>query len=276
MNEKLQHVQDHYAAVAAEALAFAADGCESCDSAPLDRYTRSEAEKLYGKDVLTGVPLGALAASRGCGDPVARALLQPGETVLDLGSGGGIDAIIAARLVGAEGRVFGLDMTPDMIALARQNAQDAACDNVEFLEGDIADIPLPDASVDVVVSNCVINFCEDKRRVMQEAFRVLRPGGRFVVSDIVRLAPVPEASYEPLCRLVGCTNGMSSIEEYRDVLRDLGFADSRVDPKTVYTEEVLAEKAARKGREALFEAICGTGVDAASGSAIVFAFKGES
>lgn len=272
MNERLQHVQDHYSEVAAEALSFA-NSCESCDSAPADRYTKSEAERLYGKEVLAGVPLGALAASRGCGDPVARALLQPGESVLDLGSGGGIDAIIAARLVGAEGRVFGLDMTPDMVALARQNAQSANCDNVEFLEGDIADIPLPDASVDAVVSNCVINFCEDKRRVMREAFRILRPGGRFVASDIVKIAPVPEESYEALCKLIGCTNGMSDVDEYREILHELGFSSSRVDLKTVYTEEVLAEKAVRKGREALYEAIAGTGVDAVSGSAVVFAFK---
>lgn len=272
MTDSLKHVQDHYSEVAADTLTFVSS-CESCDSTPISRYTKSEAEKLYGEDVLTGIPLGALAASRGCGDPVARALLQPGETVLDLGSGGGIDAIIAARLVGAEGHVYGLDMTPDMVALARENAAQAACDNVEFLEGNIEDIPLADASVDVVISNCVINFCENKRRVMEEAFRVLKPGGRFVVSDVVALAPIPPQSHDALCKLVGCTNGMSGINEYRTLLASIGFADSQVDPKTIYTEEVLAEKASRKGREALYAEITGTGVDAASGSAIVFAFK---
>lgn len=271
----LKHVQDHYSEVAAEALTFA-DGCESCDAAPISAYTKSEAEQLYGQDVLAGIPLGALAASRGCGDPVARALLQPGETVLDLGSGGGIDAIIAARLVGSQGHVFGLDMTPDMVELARQNAQLAACDNVEFLEGNIENIPLADESVNVVISNCVINFCENKRRVMEEAFRVLKPGGRFVVSDIVALGDLGGLSpvtCEALCKLVGCTNGMSSINEYRQLLGQIGFAESQVDPKTVYTEAVLAEKAQRKGREALYATITGTGVDAVSGSAIVFAFK---
>ena len=274
MADFLKHVQDHYAEVAADALTFASS-CESCDSAPISSYTKSEAEKLYGADILEGIPLGALAASRGCGDPVARALLQLGETVLDLGSGGGIDAIIAARLVGEGGHVYGLDMTPDMIELARENAVLATCDNVEFLQGNIEDIPLPDEAVDVVISNCVINFCENKRRVMEEAFRVLKPGGRFVVSDIVALTSVPGASYDSLCKLVGCTNGMSSIGEYRAILDDIGFAESHVDPKTVYTEEVLAEKASRKDRHALYEAIAGTGVDGVSGSAIVFAFKGK-
>lgn len=273
MTDPLKHVRDHYAEVAADALTFASS-CESCDSAPISGYTKSEAEKLYGADILDGIPLGALAASRGCGDPVARALLKPGETVLDLGSGGGIDAIIAARLVGDGGRVYGLDMTPDMIELARENAALAACNNVEFLQGNIEEIPLPDGSVDVVISNCVINFCENKRRVMEEAYRVLKPGGRFVVSDIVALSPIPSASYDDLCKLVGCTNGMSSIDEYRDILSGIGFADSRVDPKTVYTEKVLAEKASRKARRALYESISGTGVDGVSGSAIVFAFKG--
>ena len=267
----LEHVKDHYAEVAQDTLTFV-NACATCDTAPAT-WTKSESDQLYGEDVLKGIPLGALAASRGCGDPVAKAQLQPGETVLDLGSGGGIDAIIAARLVGSAGYVYGLDMTPDMVALARENAVQAACPNVEFLEGTIEDIPLPDESLDVVISNCVINFCENKRAVMAEALRVLKPGGRFVVSDIVALAPVPTASYDDLCTLVGCTNGMSSIDEYRAILADIGFAEARVEPKTIYTEAVLAEKAARKSREALYERIAGTGVDAVSGSAIVYALK---
>ena len=269
----LDHVRDHYAEVAAETLAFVSC-CESCDTAPAS-WSKSEAEALYGADILADIPAAALAASRGCGDPVARALLKPGEHVLDLGSGGGIDAIIAARLVGPQGHVFGLDMTPEMVELARRNARDAHLENLEFLEGNIENIPLPDASLDVVISNCVINFCDNKRRVMEEAFRVLKPGGRFVASDIVALTSVPGASYDSLCKLVGCTNGMSSIGEYRAILDDIGFAESHVDPKTVYTEEVLAEKASRKDRHALYEAIAGTGVDGVSGSAIVFAFKGK-
>ena len=270
-NNRFDHVKDHYAEVAAETLSFVSC-CETCDTAPAS-WTKSEAEALYGADILADIPAAALAASRGCGDPVARALLKPGETVLDLGSGGGIDAIIAARLVGPEGHVFGLDMTPEMVDLARQNARDAGLDNLELLEGNIENIPLPDASLDVVISNCVINFCENKRRVMEEAFRVLAPGGRFVVSDIVRLGDVPAESYESLCKLVGCTNGMSSIDEYRALLFEVGFADSIVDPKTIYTMEVLHEKSTRKDRAHLFEDIKNTAVDSVSGSAIVFAFK---
>lgn len=265
------HVRDHYAEVAAETLSFVSS-CETCDTAPAG-WTKSEAEALYGADILADIPAAALAASRGCGDPVARALLKPGETVLDLGSGGGIDAIIAARLVGPEGHVHGLDMTPAMVDLARQNAREAGLENLDFLEGNIEDIPLEDESVGVVISNCVINFCENKRRVMEEAFRVLKPGGRFVVSDIVRLGPVPEEAYESLCKLTGCTNGMSSIEEYRALLAEVGFADSIIDPKTVYTMDVLEEKSTRKGRAHLFEDIKDAAVDGVSGSAIVFAFK---
>ena len=270
-DSRFDHVRDHYAEVATETLAFVSC-CETCDTAPAS-WTKSEAEALYGADILADIPAAALAASRGCGDPVARALLKPGEHVLDLGSGGGIDAIIAARLVGPAGHVFGLDMTPEMVELARQNARDAGLGNLEFLEGNIESIPLPDASLDVVISNCVINFCENKRRVMEEAFRVLKPGGRFVVSDIVRLGTVPAESYESLCKLTGCTNGMSSIDEYRALLAEVGFADSIIDPKTIYTMEVLEEKSTRKGRAHLFEAIKESAVDAVSGSAIVFAFK---
>lgn len=267
----LDHVKDHYGDVARETITFV-NACATCDTAPAT-WTKSESDQLYGEDTLKDIPLGALAASRGCGDPVAKAQLNPGETVLDLGSGGGIDAIIAARLVGAQGYVYGLDMTPDMVNLARENAQQANCPNVEFLEGNIEAVPLPDNAVDVVISNCVINFCENKHRVMSEALRVLKPGGRFVVSDIVKLAPVPAESYDDLCTLVGCTNGMSSIEEYRAILAEIGFTDSHVEPKTIYTESVLAEKASRKGREHLYERIAGTGVDAVSGSAIVYARK---
>lgn len=205
---------------------------------------------------------------------MARALLARGERVLDLGSGGGIDAIIAARLVGESGHVHGLDMTPEMVGLARRNAKSAGIGNLEFLEGNIESIPLPDSSVDVVISNCVINFCENKQAVIEEAFRVLAPGGRFVVSDIVKLQDIPEGSYTDLCSLVGCTNGMCSIDEYRDLLANVGFTDSLVDPKTIYTLDALEEKARRKGREGLFESIKDSAVDGVCGSAIVFAFKG--
>lgn len=261
----MNEVAKHYGEVA-----IAASTCAVCNE---DIPTTSEAAALYDDATLAGIPLGALAASRGCGDPVARAELKPGEHVLDLGSGGGIDAIIAARLVGSEGFVYGLDMTPEMIDLARANAESAQATNVEFLHGVIEDIPLPDESVDVVISNCVINFSNNKQRVLEEARRVLKPGGRLVVSDIVSLRAIPEEAYDDLCKLVGCTNGMRSMREYQELLQVAGFALSHIDPKTVYTTDVLTEKASRKNRAEIYARIADTDIDGASGSAIVFAYK---
>lgn len=268
-------VEQHYARVALDILEQLGDetvvGCESCDDAP---SSASEARELYTREVMENLPAGALAASRGCGDPVAKALLAPGEVVVDLGSGGGIDALIAARFVGAEGYVYGIDMTPEMIKLASANAADAKLANVEFIQGTIEEIPLPDACADVVLSNCVINFSDDKPRVMREACRILKPGGRFVVSDIVSYAPIAEASYEPLCRIVGCTKGMQPAETYRAMLEDAGFADVVLEPKTTYTHDVLERKAQAKDRMAFYERIADdAAIDGASGSVIIYAYK---
>lgn len=268
-------VERHYARVALDILGRLDDetvvGCESCDDVP---SSASEARELYTREVMDSLPAGALAASRGCGDPVAKARLMPGEVVVDLGSGGGIDALIAARLVGCEGYVYGIDMTPEMIELATANAADAKLANVEFIQGTIEALPLPDACADVVLSNCVINFSNDKPRVMREACRILKPGGRFVVSDIVSYAPIAEASYEPLCRIVGCTKGMQPAEAYRAMLEDAGFADVVLEPKTTYSREVLERKAQAKDRMRFYEAIADdAAIDGASGSVIIYAYK---
>lgn len=233
---------------------------------------RSEALNIYEERLVEGVPEKALVASRGCGDPVSKANLQPGETVLDLGCGGGVDAIIAARLVGEAGKVYGLDMTTDMLALASENARVAGVDNIEYIEGLIENVPLPDATVDVVVSNCVINFSDDRLAVLSEALRVLKPGGRFVVSDIVEFGPVPEAAREDLCVIAGTTNGMLSAEGYLQLLQQVGFAGATVEPKTVYTLDVLREKATRKDRMAHFDRIADADVDSKTGSVIITAF----
>ena len=234
---------------------------------------RSEAFDIYEERLVEGIPEKALIASRGCADPVSRANLQPGERVLDLGCGGGVDAIIAARLVGETGKVYGLDMTPDMLALARENADAAGMRNIAYIEGLIEDIPLPDSSVDVVVSNCVINFSDDRPRVLREALRVLSPGGRLVVSDIVEFAPVPEGARADLCAIAGTTNGMLSADEYARLLGEVGFASAEIEPKTVYTREVLREKAERKGRMAHFERIADADVDAKTGSVVITAHR---
>ena len=233
----------------------------------------SEAYDIYDDRIVDGIPEKALVASRGCGDPVAKAHLKPGENVLDLGCGGGVDAIIAARLVGEAGHVYGLDMTAAMLALARENAQAAGVGNITYIEGLIEDIPLPDESVDVVLSNCVINFSDDRPAVLREALRVLAPGGRFVVSDIVEFEPVPVAAREDLCAIVGTTNGMLGADEYARLLQQTGFASAIVEPKTIYTRDVLRQKAERKGRQQHFEHIADADVDSKTGSVIIVARK---
>lgn len=258
-----QTVKQHYSEVARNA----ATGC--CD------LTTGEALGLYSGSDLEGIPAEALAASRGCGDPVAKAALHPGERVLDLGSGGGIDALIAARAVGAEGHVYGLDMTAAMVELARRNAAVSGIHNVEFLEGAIESIPLPAASVDVVISNCVINFCENKAAVFAEARRVLALGGRIVVSDIVAFKPVPPAASDALCEVTGCRNGIASVRDYERMLHECGFARVSIEQKTLYTNEVLHEKAQRKGRMPAYETAIAAKAGATCGSAIVTAFANK-
>ncbi len=176
-----------------------------------------------GYDDTIGIPESAVRASLGCGNPVAVAELRAGETVLDLGSGGGIDVLLSARRVGPYGRVYGLDASPDMVRLARANAEQAGVANVEFLHGAIEAVPLPDQAVDAVISNCVINLSDDKAAVIAEAFRVLRPGGRFGVSDVVTDGPVDPVRREAAEQRVGCVAGSLTVAEYRDLLRRAGF-----------------------------------------------------
>ena len=234
---------------------------------------RSEAFDIYDERLVEGIPEKALVASRGCGDPVSQAQLQPGETVLDLGCGGGVDAIIASRLVGDEGKVYGLDMTPEMIELARENSTSAGARNVDYIEGLIEDIPLDDAAVDVVLSNCVINLSDDRPAALREAARVLKAGGRFVVSDIVEFDPVPASARDDVCAIAGTTNGMLSVEAYAALLEEAGFSRASIEPKTVYTLDVLREKAQRKGRMAHFERIEGLDVSGKTGSVIITAWR---
>ena len=189
---------------------------------------------LYDQDETTGLPEGAVAASLGCGNPTALIDLRPGQTVLDLGSGGGIDVLLSARRVGPTGKVYGLDMTDEMLALARENQRKAGATNVEFLKGEIEHIPLPDNSVDVIISNCVINLSSDKGRVLREAFRVLKPGGRFAVSDVVVRGDVPDAVRRSMELWVGCVAGALHEDEYRRLLGEAGFGSVDVEPWRVY------------------------------------------
>lgn len=192
---------------------------------------------LYVNGESDELPSAAMLASLGCGNPTALAELKTGETVLDLGSGGGIDVLLSARRVGPTGKAYGLDMTDDMLKLARQNAAEAGVTNVEFFKGQIEKIPLPDASVDVIISNCVINLSGDKRKVLAEAFRVLRPGGRFAVSDVVVRGEVPDAVRRNMELWVGCVAGALEETEFKDMLTEVGFQNADIEPTRVYRAE---------------------------------------
>lgn len=192
---------------------------------------------LYDPNQAAEVPAEALLASLGCGNPTALAELQPGETVLDLGSGGGIDVFLSAKRVGPAGKAYGLDMTDEMLALARENQKKAGIANVEFLKGEMEDIPLPDRSVDIVISNCVINLSADKGRVLTEAFRVLRPGGRLAVSDIVVRGEVPSEIRRNVELWMGCVAGALEESDYRAKLAAAGFTGVEIEPTRVYRAE---------------------------------------
>jgi arsenite methyltransferase len=189
---------------------------------------------LYGGDELSTIPKEAANASLGCGNPTALAELRAGEVVLDLGSGGGIDVLLSAKRVGPTGKAYGLDMTDEMLALARENQAQSGLTNVEFLKGEIEHIPLPDNSVDIVISNCVINLSADKQQVLREAFRVLKPGGRFAVSDVVVRGEVPAEIRKSVELWVGCVAGAMEEQEYIDKLAQAGFTEIGVEPWRVY------------------------------------------
>jgi arsenite methyltransferase len=195
---------------------------------------------LYDEKQKAGIPVEAVLASLGCGNPTALAALKEGETVLDLGSGGGIDVLLSAKRVGPTGKAYGLDMTDEMLALANENKRRAGADNVEFLKGEIEQIPLPDASVDVIISNCVINLSGDKRKVLKEAFRVLKPGGRFAVSDVVVRGDVPAAVKRNMELWIGCVAGALEEHEFIALLREAGFAKPSIEPTRIYKAEDAA------------------------------------
>jgi len=210
------------------ALRVHAGGSSCCDPITSGLYDSAQTREL---------PQEAVLASLGCGNPTALTQLHPGETVLDLGSGGGIDVLLSARRVGPSGKAYGLDMTDEMLALARENQRKAGAENVEFLKGEIENIPLPDNSVDVIISNCVINLAGDKDRVLREAFRVLKPGGRFAVSDVVTHGDVPAAVRQNMLLWVGCIAGALEDREYIAKLTAAGFDQIEIEPTRVYDIE---------------------------------------
>src|SRR6187399_1391309 len=232
MNAIKEAVQGKYsqAALQARSGAPASCGCGTSGCCGPDPITSN----LYDEGQAAGIPAEALLASLGCGNPTALASLAPGETVLDLGSGGGIDVLLSAQRVGPTGKAYGLDMTDDMLALAEENKRKSGLTNVEFLKGEIENIPLPDNSVDVIISNCVINLSADKDRVFAEAFRVLKPGGRFAVSDVVVRGDVPAAIRKNMELWVGCVAGALGDYEYVAKLAKAGFDGINIEATRVY------------------------------------------
>ena len=230
-------VKAQYGAAALRVVSGEGSAC--CGSSPSSCCSGGDpiSSDLYNELQKSELPEAAVLASLGCGNPTALAGLKPGEIVLDLGSGGGIDVLLSARRVAPGGKAYGLDMTDEMLALARENQRKAGVPNVEFLQGEIENIPLPDASVDVVISNCVINLSADKDSVLREAFRVLKPGGRFAVSDVVTRGEIPPEIRRSMLLWVGCVAGALDENDYRARLAAAGFEDVDIEPTRIYHAE---------------------------------------
>jgi arsenite methyltransferase len=233
----------------AEAARRVKSGQSSCCCGTSDATSECDpiTSNLYAADQVAGLPEEAVSASLGCGNPTALARLQPGETVLDLGSGGGIDVLLSARRVGPAGKAYGLDMTDEMLALARENQRKAGVQNVEFLKGEMENIPLPEGSVDVILSNCVVNLSADKDRVFAEAFRVLKPGGRLAISDVVFRGDVPAEIKRSVELWVGCVAGALEESDYRAKLAAAGFEAIDVEPTRVYKADDARQFLTAKG-----------------------------
>ncbi len=263
-------IKDYYGSIARSVSdsSKASCGCgQSC--CPVD----PESEKLYTKEYIEGLPAEAVNASLGCANPIVLADLQEGETALDLGAGGGIDAFISSKYVGEKGKVYGLDMTDDMIALANRNKEKMGVRNVEFLKGYIEEIPLENNTIDVVLSNCVINLSDDKEKALGEAFRVLKHGGRLAIADIIQLKPVPESIKENIQMWLGCFSGALTEEEYIKILSDSGFQKIEITVVNPYSADILSGYADSKNGSALFSELDKTQFDGAYAGAHIKAVK---
>ncbi|HWF39632.1 MAG TPA: arsenite methyltransferase [Candidatus Acidoferrales bacterium] len=232
------------------ALRVQSGGSSCCGAAAASCCDDPITSNLYDSQQASQIPEEALLASLGCGNPTALAKLNAGETVLDLGSGGGIDVLLSAKRVGPTGKAYGLDMTDEMLALANENKRKACAENVEFLKGEIENIPLPDNSVDVVISNCVINLSSDKAKVLREAYRVLKPGGRFAVSDVVTRGEILPEIRKSVLLWVGCVAGALDETDYRNKLESAGFENVEIEPTRTYRAADAREFLASAGIDA--------------------------
>lgn len=265
-----EEVKKHYGGIAAKVTqesksrCCGSDGC--CGGISGD-------SPLYSPEYLAGLPDEAVQASLGCANPVALANLQKGETVLDLGSGGGIDVLISSGFVGETGKVYGLDMTDGMLALAEENRKKYGAANVEFIKGYIEDIPLGDEAVDVITSNCVINLAENKETALREAYRVLKKGGRLAIADIVELKEMPDEIRKSVGMWVGCISGALAVQEYERILEKVGFTKVEITPVNLYTKEVIKGFAEDKNLGDLYSALDENLLDGAFAGAYVKAYK---
>ena len=271
-NAKRDAVNQHYAEVANNVRAITQDENQSCSSA--SSCSCKDARRLYPEQVIDGVPQATLLASRGCGNPFDRTCLKEGDTVLDLGCGGGIDVLLAAQKVGESGHVTGVDMTEEMLQIARENQALTNITNVDFVQGYLEHLPFDDNSFDCVISNCVINLCEDKSKVLAEALRVLKPLGCFVVADIAFDSAYYQAqSVDSAAAILGCTSGVLDIQQYRGILNQLGFLSSNIEIYRRYPYETLQEKAQQKGLQQDLAAYSPQYIDNAFCGVYVTAYK---
>ncbi len=263
-------VKAYYGGIAKKVSSNSKASC-GCGTACCGEITDNS--NIYTKEYLEGLPEDAVNASLGCANPIVLAELKKGETVLDLGSGGGIDAFISSKYVGQEGKVYGLDMTEEMLDLAGRNKEKMGITNVEFVKGYIEDIPLDNETVDVITSNCVINLCEDKESALREAYRVLKVGGRLAIADIVRLKDVPEDIKHSVEMWVGCIAGALDLKVYEHILKKVGFKNVEIKPVNLYTKEIVEEIAKQKNLGDLYSQIDAELLDGAYAGAHVKAYK---
>ncbi|MDT8718494.1 arsenite methyltransferase [Clostridium sp. 19966] len=263
-------VKEYYGKIAKQVINQSKEDC-GCGSSCCGSKTGNS--YLYTKDFIEGLPDEAINASLGCANPVVLANPKKGEVILDLGSGGGIDVFISSKYVGEEGKVYGLDMTDEMLDLANKNKEKMGTKNVEFIKGYIEDIPLNDETIDVITSNCVINLCESKEKALSEAYRVLKKGGRLAISDIVMLKDIPESIKESVEMWVGCIAGALPIKEYEETLKKVGFTDIEITPVNIYTKDFIEEIAKQKNSSEAYSKVDSGLIDEAFAGANVKAFK---
>ena len=267
---KRSKIRNYYGGIAKGVTANAKSSCCSGSSCCGDN---PETVELYDPEHIKGLPIEAINASLGCANPLVFADLKPGEKVLDLGSGGGIDVLIASGYVGETGMVYGLDMTEEMLKLAIENKEKSGIKNVEFIKGYIEDIPLDNETIDVITSNCVINLSESKEDAIKEAYRVLKPKGRLAIADIVQLKEVSDEIKQSIELWVGCISGALEIEEYKRILKSAGFKGIEIAPVSLYSKEMLKSVATSKKLDDVYKRLDEESLDGAFASAIVKAYK---